>query len=357
MIRLIKRLFFLSLTGCLVATCQARAVTPAPTLDTRLVFTFAAATVYAHTTQIASASISPPQPFQTLTPWPTPLPIPAQIAVLLPPECEKLAADVYTDPSWQYLTRDYGEKGCKLPLLSPDGKYLAYVTLKRRKNETGVYFVDTLRILLIGPNAKDKEAYIAYKMNYIAALEWSPAGQLIFWEQIWEGPRVVFVYDPVEGAILTGMRVNEDAVLQWNPQHTAFYARRSSDGYGADVCVGELGGYDFEADKQLPDLYKVFNIEERENDPFDIPYGRTDNLYIEPFGWSQDGKSLWLTVTPLNWKESRYEVGPRQAGVLEFSETGVTYISLAADAHYDYSFEGLPDPKLISQVYQPRLCP
>jgi len=255
--------------------------------------------------------------------------------------------------------QEYGGKGCKLITPSPDEKYIAFVAITRQGNGGGVYFIDSVKVLDINQSRKEKEIYVAYKMDVITKLEWTLTGQLIFWERIWEGPWVVFIYDPVKDSILSETRAGEDALLQWNPQHTAFYTTHTGE-YGAGRCVGELGGYDFQSNKPLPDLYKVFNMEEQKDDPFGIPYGKSDNLYIEPFGWSQDGKKLWLTVTPLYWKGDQayeYEVGPRQAGALEFSTIGVTYTPLASNPSLNYSFESLPNPIIEFTAYQPRLCP
>jgi hypothetical protein len=360
MFRSPEHLFLIILISWFLTGCQiGNAVTLTPSDNSELVLTAATATVSVEPTETTKAWTPTPEQSLTSTPLLTTSSAPAQIATLLPPACEKPPSDISVDPWWQLLTKDYEGKGCKLPALAPDGVFLAYVSLAHQENEQGDYFVDSVRISNTGRDKKEKEVYSAHKMDHISTLEWSSTGQLIFGESIWEGPRVIFVYDPLKDTILTKMRALQDDKLRWNPQHTIFYAWHTG-GYGADSCVGELGGYDFQSGNPFPDLYRVFKVAETEDDPFCIPYGKHDNLYIEPFGWSQDGKRLWLTVTPLHWKGNdayEYEVEPRQVGVLEFSTTEIKYKSLAADPHYDYSFEGQTDPKIVSKFYQLSLCP
>jgi hypothetical protein len=167
------------------------------------------------------------------------------------------------------------------------------------------------------------------------------------------------IYDPVANSMVSTMRLDTNSNLEWNTTHTVLYAEHSFI-YGAGNCINELRGYDFEHHHRFPDFYEIYHIEKKENDPFGIPNGKIDDLFIDPFAWSQDGKRLWLTISFLKWQGDpayRYEVGPRQAGVLEFSATGIVFTPLATDPHFDYSFEGLAEPKIISQVYQPRFCP
>ena len=252
--------------------------------------------------------------------------------------------------------QEYGGKGCKLPELSLDGRYLAYVAISRQGSGNDIFFADSVRILDAG---QEREVHIVRKMNYIVSLDWSPTGELIFWEQIWEGPMVVFIYDPAQDLIVAKMRQNQGAALHWNSPHTAFFAVHVGE-YGAESCVSELGGYDFQYRNSFPDLHGIFKLRTRTDDFFGIPYGFEDNLRIQPFAWSKDGKRLWLEVTPLYWKGiaiGRYEMGPRQAGALELASDGVVYRPLAADLRLDYSFDGLPDPKIFGQAYQPKLCP
>jgi hypothetical protein len=130
-------------------------------------------------------------------------------------------------------------------------------------------------------------------------------------------------------------------------------------GYGADNCVGELNGYDFVSDRLLPDLHQIFGLPRPADDPF-IPRAIGDELFVIPHGWSMDGMRLWLTVTPLKWLGNdlfRYEMGPRQAGVIELSTAGPRFITLAANPDSDYAFNGSPEPALISQPYHPKVCP
>lgn len=361
-----KFLFCIILIGWLLIGCQLGRVSPSSAHDTQPFVTAAALTVRAQQTEITTpgfptsgpSSLHPgsstPETFLGPTSLSTATFFPATIASLLGTKCDRFGETVYN----QFI-ESYGDKGCKLPMFSPNEDYLAYVTLERQEDETGIYFVDAVKVLRANGDMQEKEVYGVHKMDYIGNLEWTTTGQLIFWEQIWEGPWVVFVYDPVKDAIVAKMRASEDGALQWNPQHTAFYMTRIG-GYGSDNCVGELGGYDFQFGNRFPNLYQVFDIEENDNDPFDIPYGERDNLYVEPFGWDEDGKRLFLTVRPLRWKGDQvyaYEVGPKQAGVLELSSSNVIYKSLAADPSFDYSFEGLPNPKIVSSPYLPKLCP
>jgi len=287
-------------------------------------------------------------PSKTETPRITPIPF--EVAALLPTECNQVL---------MYDNYPYVMNECKLPMVSPDGKYLAYVTLVLQMVNEGVYSLESVRVMEI-KTGQYEEVHVVKLRNHIGLFEWSLSGKLIFWESITEGPGVLFVYDPVSTEMLTTMRAYWDTAIQWNLQKTAFYSARSG-GYGADNCVGELNGYDFQSNHPFPDLYEVFNAEKtKEGDPpYDYVVG--DSFAIEPFGWSQDGEHLWVTVAFLDWQgETKYGylVGPRQVGVFELSDTEVRYITLAADDHLDYFFEGSStDPDIAFQIYQPRNCP
>ncbi len=344
-----QKKFYIVVISWLLISCQAKVNESAPTYDIGSTIPIAGTeSVQAQSTVPISALTL------TFTPFPIASPFPPEIASLLGTKCMRFDETVHN----QFISL-YGDKGCKLPVLSPDGKHLAYVTLIRQEKGTSIYFVDAVKIIKVGTNENDKEVYIAHSMDYIGALEWSMTGQLIIWEYVWEGPGVISIYDPVKDMILVRARTGKGDDLHWNLQKSAFYTTHRGE-YGADVCVKEIGGYDFLSDKPFPDLYKVFNIEESKNDPFEIPHGERDNLYIEPFSWSQDGKQLWLTITPLYWNGDQayeYKVGPRQAGVLEFSATRIAYKSLATNPFFNYSFDGYPDPKILSNSYRPQTCP
>ena len=352
-----KRLVCTTLIGCLLIACQVgTALTP--TIDLAAVKTSAVETAYSELTAITPELTPSFTRFPTSTAFPTLSPMPAAIANLLPVQCTpQPGVFIENFPSQEFLLQQYGNMGCKLPVLSPNQKLLAYVTLAREESATGPYFLDVVRLLDVSTKpAKDQEVHLAFKLDYIAALEWSPTGQLIIRESIWEGPWVIFVYDPVSNSIVSTMRLDTFGKLKWNPTHTALYAKHSFI-YGADQCITELGGYDFEHHSRFPNFYQIYKLEESKDAPFGIPHGENNELAVEPFSWSQDGKRLWITVTPLNWKEGQYELGPKQAGVLEFSTSQVTYKVLAADAHLDYSFEGTPEPVIVSNPYQGGTCP
>jgi hypothetical protein len=237
-------------------------------------------------------------------------------------------------------------------------KYIAYVTLASQTDKGGSYIIDAVAVQTLGTNGDGKLVYAAHRMDYVGVIQWTPSGKLVIGESIWEGTWVLFIYDPITDEMLTKLRADEPS-LHWNPQRTAFYAVHTGE-YGAETCVRELGGYDFEISKPLRDLFEAFNIPVESEGAFGIPHAVRNSLYVEPYAWSSDGERLWVTATPLlrNADDlSRYEVGPKQAGVIELSETGSEYVALAADPHFDYSFEGLSDPKIISTVYQSRLCP
>lgn len=344
-----------------LGACQAR-ITALPALDAKAIKTAAAATVNAFITEDAASSTTTPEllststSLPTATPFPTASPIPAAIAGILPSSCaQRPMVDFQNYFYWSLLPQQYGDTNCKLPVLSPNGKYLAYVTLAK-KADNNVYFVDTVRVLKITSTGRDNEIYSAHQRNYITALEWSPTGQLIIWESIWEGPWVVFVYDPHKDTVQASMWLNQDDTLQWNSQHSAFYAKHTGE-YGPTQCIQDLGGYDSETGQSFPNLYQLFGITEKEKPFFGILSGENDQLSVEPFGWSKDGKQLWLTVTILKWNDGQYQLGPKEAGMLELTGNGITYRRLAADPHYDYSFNGSPEPAIISQTYQPQTCP
>jgi len=358
-----KIILLLSLTG-LLAACQVGTLTPTKTIPTPDLASIKTAAVQTASARMALTVAPIPLTKEAINQSPIPdqptlpaaSPFPSKLEALLQGKCEKVWESPVGPGVEHYLRETYGDVGCKLPVLSPDQKYLAYVTLAREDAATGPYFLDVVRLLEINRQSeKDQEVHLASKLDYIVALEWSPTGQLIIRESIWEGPWVIFVYDPVSNSIVSTMRLDTFGKLEWNPTHTALYAKHSFS-YGAQQCITELGGYDFEHHSRFPDFYQIYHLEESKDDPFGIPHGENDDLAVEPFAWSQDGKRLWVTVTPLHWQEGQYELGPKQAGVLEFS-TKVTYKVLAADAHLDYSFEGTPEPIIVSAPYRVGTCP
>jgi hypothetical protein len=287
----------------------------------------------------------------------TPTPFPPEINSLLLNKCKKpwedpFAADI---PDF-WLVEMYGDKGCKLPVFSEDKKYLAYVTFAKQDDTD--FYVDSVKMINT-KTGKERQIFFAHKNDFVYKLEWAPSGELIIWELIWEGPWVIFIYSPLENSIVNTMRLNTNGQLEWNLNHTVVYASHSGE-YGADTCVQELRGFDFENNQGFPDFYKIYGIEKEAGPFFGIPYGKNDNLSIEPYGWSPDGKSLWITITLL--KQNRtgyifYEPGPRQAGVLRFSDNGIKFIVLTNDPHFDFSFEGsLDQPRVVSQPYHPTRC-
>jgi hypothetical protein len=273
-------------------------------------------------------------------------------------ECGDSLAAADFDSWGKALAQRYGGMGCRLVMSSPDNEYLAYLTIMQTSDESGKYYAEALKVKQIFSPASAKQVHVAHRMNSIGRLEWEPSGKLIFWESIWEGPGVTFVYDPATDRTLAMMAADENTAWEWNPQHSAFYAARIG-GYGADNCVGELNGYDFTSDSSFPDLRKLFGVGRATDDPF-VPQEMADDLLIAPFHWSQDGNRLWLTVTPLHWLGDeiyQFELGPRQAGVVELLPNGTRYVSLAQNPGLDYSFDASPEPKLISQPHQPVRCP
>jgi hypothetical protein len=287
-----------------------------------------------------------------------PLPALPEPESLLGAECDRPPNEAMRADLPDELLATYHDKSCKLPALSPDGAYLAYVTLSQQgdqETDSGAY-VDTVRLLRVGAG-EDQVVRIAGRLSPVTHLEWVPTGQLTFQEKLWEGPQVVFIHDPAAGSLVNAMRLDYSSSLQWNPERTAAYAAHTGE-YGSDQCVQELGGYDFEHGQRFPNFYTLYGIAEAD-DPLGIPYGATDSLRVEPFRWSKDGKRLWITVSRLTWIEDtgEYEVGPRQAALLDFSDDGAHLKTLAADPRFDYAFEGMPEPEIVAQPYQPYRCP
>jgi hypothetical protein len=107
-------------------------------------------------------------------------------------------------------------------------------------------------------------------------------------------------------------------------------------------------------------LYHVLGIQDLAVDAFGIPFAEEDSLRIEPLGWSDDGERLWLTVTPLRWmgwSEYRYELGPRQAAVVELSEKRVEFSVVFAAPDLDFSFADGAGSEISSSAYAPTFCP
>jgi len=239
-------------------------------------------------------------------------------------------------------------------MFSPDGDYLAYVTLSYTAPQTP--YVDTVKIIK-SDIGFDKPIYYSNDKDFIGNLEWTPTGKLLIWELIWEGPWVIFLYDPVVDSIAYVFRVDQNGRLEWNPKGTVFYASHTGE-YGQDNCVTELSGYDFQFNNSFPDFYDIYNLE-KGDDPFGIPYGVNNNLSIEPFAWSRDGQSLFVVVTPLTLLENGlyYRQEPKQAGILDFSKQRVSFTVIGANPDLNYFFKNEENPTLFSETYIPKDCP
>ncbi|HET9915249.1 MAG TPA: hypothetical protein VFQ13_25385, partial [Anaerolineales bacterium] len=101
--------------------------------------------------RVATATY-PPTAIPTLiispTPSITPSPFPAEIASLLQDKCEIPWGGVTSAfTTWSPGIIQYGDKGCRLPIFSPNRKYLAYATLERPENQD--VYVETIKILQI----------------------------------------------------------------------------------------------------------------------------------------------------------------------------------------------------------------
>lgn len=276
------------------------------------------------------------------------------VDTLLEDKCEKVWESP-TGPGVSYgLQERYDGKGCKLSTFSPNGDYLAYVTLSHTAPQT--LYVDTVKIIE-SETGVDKSIHFSNEKDFIGSLEWTPTGKLLIWELIWEGPWVIFLYDPNADSIAYTFRLDQDGKLEWNSQSTVFYASHSGE-YGHTSCVTELSGYDFQSDNPFPDFFEIYGLE-KSDDPFGIPYGENNNLSIEPFAWSKDGQSLFIVITPLTLLDSEiyYRQEPKQAGVLNFSEYGVNLTVLGAHQKLDYSFDNMESPTLVSKPYTPKDCP
>lgn len=168
---------------------------------------------------------------------------------------------------------------------------------------------------------------------------------------------MIFLYAPVADSIVYKFRLAQSGSIAWNPKVTILYASHAGE-YGHGSCVTELRGYDFQFNNSFPDLYEVCGIE-KGDDPFDIPYGKTDNLSIEPFDWSKDGRRLFVVITPLTLLDSgiNYRQGPKQAGVIDFSEQGANFTVLGTDPNLNYFFTDKEKPTLVSEPYIPKDCP
>jgi hypothetical protein len=269
------------------------------------------------------------------------------------PDCERFEETVHNE-----FIHTYGKMGCKLPLLSPDGTYIAYVTLSRQQDEQRVYFTDVVKVFSAQENTSVTEVHLALRKNHVSRLQWGPTGQLMIWETIWEGDWALLIYDVSAGELLARMRTDQPD-LQWNPQQTAFYTVHAGD-YGKSTCISELGGFDFETNTSFPDFYDLLDVERSKTDLAGIPYSVDDDIRIEPFAWSRDGSKLWLTTKVLDWLGDeiyQYEIKPGQAGFLEFSEIGITYTVLSSDSEHDYFFQTPSDPEIVSKPYIPQTCP
>lgn len=271
--------------------------------------------------------------------------------------CEKAWESPFGPGIPYELQETYGNQGCKLIVTSENNKNLAYVTLATTKIQNDFY-VDTVKIISLEKNIENI-VHQADSKNHIGKLEWSKTGKLMVWEKIWEGDWVLYIYDPFTMVVDNVMRANNLNEIVWNTDHNKFYVSHSGQ-YGHTVCITELGGYDFQNGNRFPDFYEIYKLEKTNDDPFGIPYGKNNNLSIEPFACSADGNKLWVTITPLKLLENgyySYELGPKQAGVLSFTVDGITFTLLASDPVFDYSFQGVQNPQPIFKSYSPTHCP
>jgi hypothetical protein len=248
------------------------------------------------------------------------------------------------------FNQTYKDKGCKLPTLSPDGKSIAYITLSRQSDSTGPYFSDTLRVLNL-ENDSERDIFAVIEVDTIENVEWLQSGELLVWENVYEGGHwLLYIYEPVSGQLLAKM-ATDDLSLHWNNQKDTFYVTHYGS-YGNTTCIGELDGYDFKGDTSFPDIKEILWPQQSVDSP--------EELDIEPFAWSEDGKRLWLTVTPLfigKDETGQFEVGPSRAVLMEFSKNGIEVIELASDPASDFSFAQPGSPEVISSPYQLKYCP
>ncbi|MBL8079539.1 MAG: hypothetical protein JNM55_16355 [Anaerolineales bacterium] len=278
----------------------------------------------------------------------------APIQELPSDKCEKFGETVSNE-----FIQTYNNTGCKLQTVSPEGRYLAYVTLSRQSDGKGAYDTDTVEVINMEEIDSEKEIHTSIRRDYIEKLEWSPYGEsLMVWESVWEGHWALFVYDLQTGGELAKMRT-DDLNMKWNKQNTAFYVTHTGR-YGRDVCVSVLAGFDFQTKKAFPNFLDEFQVSEIEVDLFGMPYSISNTVTITPFGWNPGGTELHLAATPLTWlgdEKYQYELQPRQVGIIQLSESGPIYISLAADPSLDYSFEENVDLKINLEPYKGGHCP
>ena len=279
---------------------------------------------------------------------------PPQVDTLLEGKCEKVWESPTGPEVSRFLFETYNGVGCKLAKFSPNEEYLAYVTLTSTAPQ--IPYEDTVKIIKTDTGT-DKSVYLSNKMDFIGALEWTPTGKLLIRENIWEGPWVIFLYDPVMDSIEYAFRLDRNGTLEWNPQGTILYASHTGD-YGHGSCVTELRGYDFQYNNAFPDFYEIYGIK-KSYDWFGIPYGEKDELSIKPFAWSKDGQRLFIVITPLTLLESGlyYRQEPKQAGVIDFSEQGANFTILGADPNLNYFFTDEEKLTLVSEPYSPMDCP
>jgi hypothetical protein len=268
-------------------------------------------------------------------------------ATLIPSICEPIGLNIYSN-----FLATYGDLGCKLPSFSPDDRYLAIVGLLKQENTSANNYTDT--IVLLDTNTNDhKVIHSAPDLSYIGKLEWSPSGKLLFWQSTWEGSGTTFVYDPINETIITEIVSSQEYAWLWNPSRSSFYSIQKG-GYGKEECVSDLGGYDFSSNTEFPDFKNALFAQQLNSNSLEY------ELSIEPFAWSQDGKRLWLTITPLKWQGDeiyKYLVEPRRAVVIEFYENSINVSELASDPELDFSFTEPSNPEVISSPYRLEYCP
>lgn len=122
----------------------------------------------------------------SVAPESTALPLPT----FGPPECQQRHPAI--DPL-QYEVLMYGENACKLLSISPNGEYLAYVTLTMTGDKETASQIEVVKLMQRGTT----EGYPIYEVEPyfpIFYLQWSASNQLVFGGG-YEGGHTV-VYDP-----------------------------------------------------------------------------------------------------------------------------------------------------------------
>jgi len=267
-----------------------------------------------------------------LLPWPSPTPDRALITTISAnPQlewCRRRDPDI--DP-WEYDSLGYQpEYACRLLAMSPGGAVIAFATLERAQGSQSPEpaFEVVRRVNLA--TSTSHTVFRASEHASVAGIEWSPDQSLIVTNgdlEFCHDNTTIFPPSSLEPSAQLAGRAQPDG---WNTSRSALFA--------VNYCPYAvppsylLSGYDFASRKPFPNLVSF--------------HEETDGLFfIQAPTWSQNGRSLALTVREGNWVDdsARFLLRSSYVVVFQMAPAGPRIADIFHDEATDYSFQLGPD--------------